>query len=104
MTLAELAAQWLTDAALLDEHGADQAAATARRHAGQLESALKEAADEELTLADAVRESGYFARWLRELVSEGAIPNAGEKGRPRIRRSDLPRKARAQGHGRLRPK
>lgn len=45
---------------------------------------------EPLTLTGAVRESGYSADHLARLVRAGRIPNAGNRGRPRIRRGDLP--------------
>ena len=97
VTLADLAKRWRTEAELLEVHGADQAAATARLHAAQLEVALRDQDDQELTLAEAVQESGCSGRRLRELISEGRVPNAGRTGAPRIRRADLPRKARGTG-------
>jgi hypothetical protein len=65
--------------------------------ADELEAALREAAGEELNLREASRESGYSERRLRELVASGTIPNQGAKGRPRLRRSDLPSKPRKNG-------
>ena len=38
-------------------------------------------------------ESGYSESRLRHLVAAGELQNAGKKGAPRIRRSDLPKKA-----------
>lgn len=87
-----LAAEWEADADHLDSLGAHEAAATSRRRAQELREALRSADDEELTLSEAAKASGYSARRIRELIASGAIPNAGEKGRPRIRRGDLPRK------------
>jgi hypothetical protein len=43
-----------------------------------------------VTLRDASRRSGYSAEHLARLVRQGIIPNAGRKGVPRIRVSDLP--------------
>lgn len=60
--------------------------------ARELDEALRVHGDTPLTLAEAARESGYSEDHLRHLVAEGKIPNAGQKGRPRIRRRDLPRK------------
>jgi hypothetical protein len=51
-------------------------------------------ADELLDLRAAARESGYSADHLGRLVHAGTIPNAGRPHAPRIRRADLPRKAR----------
>jgi hypothetical protein len=50
-----------------------------------------------LTLGEAVRESGYSERRLRELVSEGRLENAGRHGAPRFRRDALPRKRTSSG-------
>lgn len=96
-TLANLTARWRTDADLLEAHGAVEAAATKRRDATELDAAVREAEAEELTLEQARRESGYSERRLRELLADGAIPNAGRRHAPRIRRADLPRKPRAAG-------
>lgn len=60
--------------------------------ARELDEALRVHGDTPLTLAEAARESGYSEDHLRHLVADGKIPNAGQKGRPRIRRRDLPRK------------
>lgn len=48
---------------------------------------------ETLNLSNAARESGYSPDYLGRLVREGRIPNAGRPNAPKIRRSDLPRKA-----------
>ncbi|HUF69828.1 MAG TPA: hypothetical protein VMM79_14385 [Longimicrobiales bacterium] len=93
MSAAELAMAWRERAGLLERHGAVEAAATCRELAAELTDALKEVADELLTLTEAATESGYSPRRLRELIAEGAIPQAGRKGAPRIRRGSLPRKA-----------
>ena len=99
MDLACLADKWEADATKLREYGQESAARVAELHAHQLREALRAAADESLTLAEAAAESGYSKRRLRELVSEGSVPNAGRKGAPRIRRGDLPRKAKATANG-----
>jgi hypothetical protein len=87
-----LAERWAADAELLESHGALQAAATCRRHAGELLAVLESAEDERLTLAEASRASGYSAERLRHMLADGTIPNAGRKHAPRVRRGDLPRK------------
>ncbi|MHB1863402.1 MAG: hypothetical protein ACYCVL_10570 [Gemmatimonadaceae bacterium] len=58
----------------------------------ELEDVLRGADEEPLTLEQAANESGYSADHLRKCVADGTVPNAGAKGRPRIRRADLPRK------------
>jgi len=70
----------------------ERTAHVCRLHAAELEEAIRTAEDEALTLTHAARESGYSSDHLRHLVADGTIPNAGEKGRPRIRRGDLPMK------------
>ena len=45
------------------------------------------------SVEQAVAESGYSYSTLQQKVAAGAIPNVGDKGRPRVRRRDLPRKA-----------
>ena len=90
--LLQLAAEWEADADHLDSLGCTVAAETSRRRAQELREALRSGEDEELTLDEAAKASGYSKRRIRELIASGEIPNAGEKGRPRIRRGDLPRK------------
>ena len=100
MTLRKLANRWEQEAEFLDGYGATEAGAAARRHAQELTEAIRTAEDEELTIGEAARVSGYSARRLRDLVAAGTVPNAGRKGAPRIRRRDLPRRAstaRAEG-------
>jgi hypothetical protein len=98
-TPSDLPAAWRERAELFRCHGATGQAAALEAVAGELEGALRAAAAEELTLAEASRESGYSERRLRELITEGRIPQAGRRGAPRIRRADLPRRARAEAGG-----
>jgi hypothetical protein len=98
MTPNELITSWRNDAELLERYGDDQLALVCQTHADDLEAALRSQADDALDLATASKESGYSADRLRHMVAEGAIPNAGKKGSPKIRRGDLPRKHRA-GNG-----
>ena len=94
-----LADAWEADARKLREYGQESAAKIAELHARQLRDALRAAGEEALTLAEAAAESGYSKRRLRELVSGGSVANAGRRGAPRIRRRDLPRKAKAASNG-----
>ena len=50
--------------------------------------------DELLTLPQAAERSGISEEHLGRLVRDGKVPNAGRKGRPRIRVADLPRRTR----------
>jgi hypothetical protein len=58
----------------------------------EVEEAL--AADENaiLTLREAAAFSGYHYDHIRWLVREGRLENVGEKGSPRVRKRDLPRR------------
>lgn len=94
--IADLPDAWRTRAEVLALHGASEAATTARVLAEELEAALALANTETLSLDDASRESGYSSDHLARLIRSGAIPNAGRKHAPAIRRSDLPRKAGAE--------
>lgn len=46
-----------------------------------------------LNLTEAARECGYSPDALGRMVRAGRIPNQGRPGAPKVRRSDLPRKA-----------
>lgn len=63
--------------------------------AAELETALREYNNEQLTVAEAAEESGYSEDSLRELVRDGPIPDSrppGSQGRITIKRKHLPRK------------
>ena len=47
---------------------------------------------QELTLGDAAEESGYSYSAIQKMVASGELSNLGDKGNPRVRRGDLPRK------------
>ncbi len=97
--LLDLAAGWRKDADLLRNHGAVEAAVTSEKHAREVIEAVKRAEGEHLTLAESATASGYSKRRLSELIADETIPNVGRKGAPRIRRGDLPRKAKAPSNG-----
>jgi hypothetical protein len=98
VVLAELPALWRFQADGLQAY-APPAAVAFRRAADELEAALSNAADEELTLTQASRESNYSTRQLRSLLRNGSITDAGRRGAPRVRRGDLPRKAKPKHPG-----
>lgn len=92
VTVEQLPAAWRARAEELERYA--PAAGTAFRDAAQaLEEALRAAAGDVLTLAEASLQSGLSVDRLRHKVAAGEIPNAGKKGAPRIRRVDLPRRA-----------
>lgn len=92
LALAELADRWRSDALVLRRYGREAEADQLEARAAELVAAEQAAGDELLDLQEAAAESGYSKRRIRELVAEGAVPNAGRKGAPRIRRADLPQK------------
>ncbi len=95
--LNSLAECWLATAETLEGAFDERGAALYRHLAAELQEALREAADEVLTLTQAAAESGYSESRLRHLIADGAIPQAGERGRPRVRRGDLPSKPQKNG-------
>ena len=97
--IKDLIARWRAEAETVGRCGHESTGKLIRRLAVEVDEALKDDQDEALTLAEAALESSYSTEHLRKMVASGAIPNAGGKGRPRIRRSDLPsRPTNGRGH------
>jgi hypothetical protein len=97
--LEDLIRRWHEDAAKFRRYGDEQLAKVCVLHADELDQTARAIENVPLTLEEAEIESGYSRSRLRHLVADGTIPNAGRKGSPRIRRGDLPRKARGSGLG-----
>ncbi len=97
MTLPDLAKRWSAEATSLERWGDERGAALLRMCTADLDAEVREHDDEELTITVASAASGYSCDHLRALVANGAIPNAGRRGSPRIRRSDLPVKPGQRG-------
>lgn len=87
-SLQALADSWREDCELLARWGATQQAKTLESAAERLETAVREWKLELLTLEEAARETHWAYDTLQRKVGS-EIPNAGEKGRPRVRRCDL---------------
>ena len=87
-----LAARWRAEAGVLRRRGAEPQALALESCASELEAAERELAAELLTLGAASEESGLSYSALEKAVRSGRIPNAGTRGRPRVRRANLPRK------------
>lgn len=86
-------AGWRAEATHLRErYGAEGLALLCEAHARELETALVADAREAITLAEAVRESGYSQSHLRAMVAAGELTNVGRKGAPRLLRGELPTK------------
>ena len=94
MTLNDLAARWRAEAAVLRRRGAEPQAAVLESSAADLEAWAQEHDLEALALEQAERESGYSYSALQKMVATGRLLNVGEPHRPRVRRGDLPKKAR----------
>ena len=86
----DLIARWCSEAATVERCGHESTGKLIRRLAIEVDEALRDDQDEILTLAEAALESSYSTEHLRKMVAAETIPNAGQKGRPRIRRSDVP--------------
>ncbi|MGH7564878.1 MAG: hypothetical protein ACREK5_10730 [Gemmatimonadota bacterium] len=90
--LGDLLERWEAELRVLQACGASEAAATRETDIRELREWYLEFQLEELTLEQGAEWSGLSYDGLRKKVERGEIPNAGEKGRPRVRRSDLPMK------------
>ena len=88
----DLIARWHSEAETVERCGHESTGKLIRRLAVEVEEALRDNQDEALTLAEAALESSYSTEHLRKMVAAETIPNAGAKGRPRIRRGDVPLK------------
>lgn len=96
-SLAALLTRWRETAATLRSEGYTQGADMTERRATELEDCLTALDAETLSVSQAASESGYSAEHVRRMLSENPTLNAGRKGKPLIRRSDLPRKASIAG-------
>jgi hypothetical protein len=97
--LALLTTHWREEAQMLRRRGAEAQACVLEQCAEELEGALRESDLEALTLEQAAEESGYSYSALQKMVARDELENVGEKHKPRVRRGDLPRKARRTAHG-----
>jgi hypothetical protein len=87
-----LPARWRADADILRRRGAVPQAEALESCAVELEAFEQERQLEALTLEQAVIESGYSYSALEKMVRAGQLQNVGIRGKPRVRRGDLPRK------------
>ena len=91
--LLEIAARWREEGIhLRDRYNDETMARLCEVHAEELEAAVRQAEDEALTLAQAANISGYSSDHLGRMIRQGKIPNAGQKGSPRVRVRHLPKK------------
>lgn len=92
--LETLPARWREEADMYRHRGQEPLAQMAESFAADMERELNAWLTEPLTLNEASVESGYSYDHLQHAAADGSIPNVGGEGAPRIRRCDLPRKAR----------
>ncbi len=92
MDLTRLSRKWLDEVAVLRRRGAEAQAVAIESCISDLEQFAEEWRLQSLTVKEAAAESGYTSDHLSRLLTEELIENAGVKGRPRIRRCDLPSK------------
>lgn len=86
------AERFRADAETLRRRGAESLAKALESAAEDVEQTVMRWLREPLSVNEASAESGYSAEYLRRLVRDGKLPNAGTKGAIRIRRIDLPSK------------
>src|SRR2546427_6900031 len=86
---ADLIAAWQQRADYLHQFGDPTSARLWMLAAVELERALEAFGAETLTLDAAAQVSGYSPDYIRKQIAAGALPNAGRKNAPRVRRGDL---------------
>ena len=89
MIVAALLSHWRSRASDLERY-APAAAQAFRQAADELAEALNGAAEETVSLKEAEMLGGYPVDSLQRMVACGRIQNVGRKGKPRIRRADVP--------------
>jgi hypothetical protein len=87
-----LAAKWRDVAATLRHYSASPQGQVLEACAAELETAVREWLLETLTIEQAAEESGYSYSAIQKQIASGVLENAGAKGRPLVRRSELPKK------------
>lgn len=93
--LETLVKAWRDEAHSVRQRYADDRLATlCETHALELETTLRMARDEPVTLQVASERCGYSVSHLRRLMDSGAITNVGKPGAPRVRLGDLPYRTR----------
>ena len=94
MRPGDLPAEWRALAVQQYELGAVGQARTLEFCANRLEESARQWESEALTLDQAAEESGYSYSALQQMVAGERLESVGTKHSPRVRRGDLPQKAR----------
>ena len=90
MLVSALSTHWRARATELERY-APAAAQAFKDAADQLDDALQSKVDT-VSIKEAAALGGFSADHIQRLVASGRIENVGRKGRPRIRREDVPTK------------
>lgn len=88
MIAAELSLDWRSRASTLERYS-PSAAQAFRDAADELEKVLQ-SGEETVSLKEAAVLGGYSGDALQKMVASGRIKNYGRKGKPRIRRAEVP--------------
>ena len=96
MLVSALPTHWRARATELERY-APAAAQAFKDAADQLDDALQSKVDT-VSIKEVAALGGFSTDHIQRLVSSGRIENVGRKGRPRIRRNDVPTKP---GHAAL---
>src|SRR5690348_11147820 len=93
MVVSSLPAEWRRRASELEKiQAVVPAAVLLRECANQLDDTLQSEADS-VSLKEAAALGGFTSDHIQRLVAKGQLENVGRKGKPRIRRVDVPIKA-----------
>lgn len=94
-----VARKWREEEEFLRKRGLNTEGRLVRSMADDLVAEAARWLDELLTLREAAEIAGYSYSALEHLVRQGRLENAGEKGRPRVRRRSLPQKPMSGAEG-----
>jgi hypothetical protein len=98
--VAILSPQWRARAAEFRRCGAGESVARAWECAAEeLDEAVRRDSDQVLSVRDAAHEAGYSEEHIRRTLRQNPELNCGRRGKPAIRRANLPRKATAVARG-----
>jgi hypothetical protein len=94
MTSSEFRARWVRRREELARLGAQvDGARIIDEFVADFDSVERDEAEQIVSIGRAAELSGYSAEHLARCVRDGRIANAGRRGKPMIRRGDLPHKA-----------
>ena len=95
--VGSLVERWRDEESLLRKRGISESAALMESMADELAAEANRWLDTMMTLREAAEIAGLSYTKIQHMVRAGVIRNAGEKGRPRVLRRDLPWQAKEGG-------